>query len=452
MKKILILFFFSCIFLFISCQEEDAEKLAFPQTTNELGTTFIQQLKNSKDWQIKWQKILDNGSPIINCLSVGSSTDFGIYYFVPLSNTSQIVDKFALFPLEFTSSNGQCFISLDEATIIDEKTFEGNQSQLSLFPLDIFAQLADNNIPIENFYSTLTNGCKTKSLLKPVRVYKVFFHKEGKNAPPWREDKSYLNRFLTAYTTTCNQWPDHNILIDDDCITISFLKMRDNNHELTDKLVSEFIASIRIYLKEVTIVPKPSYFNFTEEEQPQVNNPRGIFMLKNRQPVSLYLYLNSGGDSEDPSKYESSEGDVFARKKIPPTMKKQLPNTCVTSSMEYINRIFGGNVNEGKYIQSYYSMSRQNALLDGIAFNHVYPFVNQHFHTKLGLDYKTSIDRGMVVMTDLFNKDSIHAVVVVGYNTSKNTYIYMDPEKGYLCQGGESDLGTQFVVIISGNK
>lgn len=88
MKKILILFFFSCIFLFISCQEEDAEKLAIPQTTNELGTTFIHQLKNSKDWQIKWQKILDNGSPIINCLSVGSSTDFGIYYFVPLSNTS----------------------------------------------------------------------------------------------------------------------------------------------------------------------------------------------------------------------------------------------------------------------------------------------------------------------------------------------------------------------------
>lgn len=58
----------------------------------------------------------------------------------------------------------------------------------------------------------------------------------------------------------------------------------------------------------------------------------------------------------------------------------------------------------------------------------------------------------MVVMTDLFNKDTTHAVVVVGYNSFKNTYIYMDPEKGYLCQGGDSDLGTQFVVIISGNK
>ena len=31
-------------------------------------------------------------------------------------------------------------------------------------------------------------------------------------------------------------------------------------------------------------------------------------------------------------------------------MKKQLPNTCVTSSMEYINNnIFGDDANQGEY-------------------------------------------------------------------------------------------------------
>lgn len=68
-------------------------------------------------------------------------------------------------------------------------------------------------------------------------------------------------------------------------------------------------------------------------------------------------------------------------------------------------------------------MIKQNVLKDGIGFNYVYHFIIQHFHIKSGLDYITSIERGMIVLTDKFNKDSTH--VVVGYNSSKEEFEYI---------------------------
>lgn len=44
-----------------------------------------------------------------------------------------------------------------------------------------------------------------------------------------------------------------------------------------------------------------------------------------------------------------------------------------------------------------------------------------------------------------------HNVLIVGY-TNDSQYIYMDPEKGYLCKGDESMFGETYNIVITNVK
>ena len=115
-------------------------------------------------------------------------------------------------------------------------------------------------------------------------------------------------------------------------------------------------------------------------------------------------------------------------------MNKQLPNTCVTSSMEYINNnIFGGDANQGEYDLYALQTFKINIYKDGIVgFDQVKELVSNFFDTTTFSDYKTVINKGYVIMTDIPSSipNSTHNIIIVGYKANGDL-IYMNPEKGY---------------------
>ena len=163
-----------------------------------------------------------------------------------------------------------------------------------------------------------------------------------------------------------------------------------------------------------------------------------------------------GGNGDPPTQpYTVQSGDVMAKSGLPTTMSTQLPNTCVTAIMEYINNnVFNGNANEGVYLLSYcqtYSVSIFN--FDGVSPSNIVSFTNIHFTTSTFLNFQTAINSGAVIMTDIASSipNSVHNVVILGY-TSGGDYIYMDPELGYLCTTSESGFIKDYVIYITGTK
>ncbi len=139
-----------------------------------------------------------------------------------------------------------------------------------------------------------------------------------------------------------------------------------------------------------------------------------------------------------PRDYVDDASTIFAINDRNPEIPGQLVNTCVTSTMQTINHhLCGGNINEGEYLLSYAEEFEQDpfGIFDpdtgGVKSVHVPEFVEYHFNVvKESLSMAEAVDRGYVVMTVVPSHipNSGHSVVVVGYNSDRNTYIYADNE------------------------
>ena len=168
---------------------------------------------------------------------------------------------------------------------------------------------------------------------------------------------------------------------------------------------------------------------------------------------------NSGGtnsqSNKTPVKYKAENGDKLIKKNLKVTMKKQLPNTCVTSSMEYINNnIFGDDANQGEYDLYALQMFKINIYKDGIVgFDQVKELVSNFFDTTTFSDYKTVINKGYVIMTDIPSSipNSTHNIIIVGYKANGDL-IYMDPEKGYCYSVNQSYIKESYKIVIKGVK
>ena len=142
-------------------------------------------------------------------------------------------------------------------------------------------------------------------------------------------------------------------------------------------------------------------------------------------------------------------GNIMAVPNIPSTMTPQLTNTCVTAIMEYINnQIFGGNTNEGVYILSYLLNFGGDVLANGVYVNDVEPFVKMHFTTTSYPNWMQAIYNGAVIMTNIGG----HNVLVVGYQMSTNSYIYMDPETGCFETAQYNNFTRTYEIYITGIK
>lgn len=158
--------------------------------------------------------------------------------------------------------------------------------------------------------------------------------------------------------------------------------------------------------------------------------------------------------SSSPVSYQKKDGDVFAKTGLPQSMSIQLPNTCVTSIMEYANnKVFGGTTNEGTYMLYYWQTYGKNVTTDGVALEHVEPLVKHFFNTTSYSSYKNAIDKGHVVMTDITSSlsGSVHNVLVLGYQSS-NDFVYMDPEEGSWYSVADSYFLKHYNIELTGNK
>lgn len=158
--------------------------------------------------------------------------------------------------------------------------------------------------------------------------------------------------------------------------------------------------------------------------------------------------------SSSPNPYQKKDGDTFAKDGLPQSMSIQMPNTCVTSIMEYANnKVFGGNTNEGVYILYYWQTYGKNVVTNGVDLEDIKPFVEHFFDTTSYSSYKNAVDKGHVVMTDITSSisSSAHNVLVLGYQSS-NDFVYMDPEKGSWYSVADSYFLKHYNIELIGIK
>ncbi len=165
---------------------------------------------------------------------------------------------------------------------------------------------------------------------------------------------------------------------------------------------------------------------------------------------------SSAGGSLTPKKYIPNPNDKIAKPNFKSTMSKQLPNTCVTSIMDYIDDILCGNrSNEGDYMLDYLKWKNTFVLRDGGAIGDIVEFVNRHFNTNEFISYKNAIDKGCVILTCIKSPtdNSVHNVLIIGYRDGNSSnYIYMDPEKGYLQEASASYFLNLYNISVSSCK
>jgi hypothetical protein len=155
-----------------------------------------------------------------------------------------------------------------------------------------------------------------------------------------------------------------------------------------------------------------------------------------------------------PIKYTPSSSDHLAKKKLPTTMTTQLPNGCVIAVMEYVdNKVFNGKLNQGDLLQYYYTQHGLNIYNIGVDLDKIDGLVDCFFRTTDFLTYRSAIDAGYVVMTDIYSSisNSTHNILIVGYRSGRNL-IYMDPEKGEWNVVSESSLVKNYNIVITGVK
>ena len=133
--------------------------------------------------------------------------------------------------------------------------------------------------------------------------------------------------------------------------------------------------------------------------------------------------------------------------------KQSTQNTCTTSSMAYMNNIFGGSHDENWYNEAVGNMTDSNGKdvsininVAGLNGSEIDAITKSAFVREEFVSYDHAIKNKQLVMT---NMDS-HSVIITGSNGDK--YTYMDPEVGYLQEAHKSKFGSNYNFTISGVK
>ncbi len=159
-----------------------------------------------------------------------------------------------------------------------------------------------------------------------------------------------------------------------------------------------------------------------------------------------------GSNQQQGSPYVAQAGDKFAKPNIPTTMAKQILNTCVSSGMGYLAKIFGKNVSNEKFEQYYYNQFGINLMFRGVDYSKMTVFASHFFETNSFIGITQAIDQGYFLMTNLDEGGgNYHNVVIVGYHPNGD-YIYMDPIYGNLREAPPSNFPRNYIVTIKDYK
>ncbi|GHT17679.1 hypothetical protein FACS189429_2280 [Bacteroidia bacterium] len=171
-------------------------------------------------------------------------------------------------------------------------------------------------------------------------------------------------------------------------------------------------------------------------------------------------------DDGKPKNYVPDPNDKMAKTDIPATMETQIKNTCVPAIMGFVNHLLGGNTNYGEYLMYYFQQYNVWIPSSEVTLTNLNAFVSHFFETTTFTDYKTAIDNGNVVMTDILvgtytettdGKEitvyDTHNVLVIGYDDDNpNNIIYMDSETGTLQEASVNYFRADYNIVITNNK
>jgi RHS repeat-associated protein len=185
-----------------------------------------------------------------------------------------------------------------------------------------------------------------------------------------------------------------------------------------------------------------------------INNNSGTSINSNNNENTV----NGGSNSNQSSStfnWSSSSSDVFFKSNVPTSMNPQLGNTCVTSIMSYTNKLFGGDKSVNDFNDDYkMSYHGRDAKTGGVLTSDVASFTSDEFNTTEFKGFINAINNFNPVMTDIPSSGKTsHNVLIVGYNSSNNDLIYMDPLTANLMETSDDLIfDCNYSVQLTGNK
>ncbi len=153
------------------------------------------------------------------------------------------------------------------------------------------------------------------------------------------------------------------------------------------------------------------------------------------------------------------------------TFGKQAFNNCTTASLGFVGQwIFKNDLNEGKVLVKNFQLNKVDfgkVISNGQDVDQNSKMIKSLYNTVTFTNFKDAIDKGNIVMTDVFVKSGqetdpsdpsktinvivTHAVAVIGY-TDDGKNIFFDPSEGNFQTTETKYLNTSYAITISSTK
>lgn len=127
----------------------------------------------------------------------------------------------------------------------------------------------------------------------------------------------------------------------------------------------------------------------------------------------------------------------------------QMKNTCFTATMEYVNHLFGGDINEGIYLSYYLRTFKEDILEDGVSHEQAKIMINNYFIVRTYDNIMVAIKNHAIIFSTIYNGG--HSVAIVGY-TKSGDFIYYDPYYYNWLTGTPDNFNGAYNIAVKGIK
>ena len=216
------------------------------------------------------------------------------------------------------------------------------------------------------------------------------------------------------------------------CMTEQEAEVYDNQIPKDKAHISSFNFGLIENIEIETSINETSFFAIQKIDNSTFYDRTNFdFHTYDKKILATREYLNSS-DIEMPKVYQYNEKDYLFKKEffLNGEFKPngtQIRKACLTSTMECINHILGGNINEGYYMSSFfkeYNFHITDRQKGGASEKQSIEFINMHFITHSVTNIKSTIDKGYTIFSTIYAGG--HSVAIVGY-TESGDYIFFDP-------------------------
>ncbi|PRP67815.1 hypothetical protein BST86_12285 [Nonlabens agnitus] len=165
------------------------------------------------------------------------------------------------------------------------------------------------------------------------------------------------------------------------------------------------------------------------------------------------IIIGSTNNTPGGDPYVPNDDDVFVLSDIPTTMSKQVGASCVSSSIEYVANVLGGETTRNEIDNWFLNTFKIMIPIQGVPFDKVSILVSHYLTTGPFIGIKEAIDAGNPYLTNIELSRTVdaegnifidgHMVIIVGYHPNGD-YIFMDPLAGSLREAPPSSFPNDF--------